>query len=336
MSDLDAIRTDVLGTKSSITAPVEGAQAMVVQLAQQLKTAELLNEEEHPARYVTAWISGEEQFIQFARSYGSLVKAVGRVFEMDKTLLRIFVLRIQNKFSQRDIIRLSECNFEDFISERGTFENTSKLYACDDTSSDGSFESTGVGEESQSSITSNESEEDEFSNAVRRRDQNKCVYCNAENQPLVAARIIPVEQKYHLYEPRNCLKYGIGSINDTSNGISLCWDCHRCFTANLLCLDPITGKLLITEDLFECMPVKWGSLLDNAAPIINFPWPSKALLKFREDAMHAATVTRHERNEKQSSEYKLFCLLCSNSYVEKAELAQHEMCCEGKRCQGIE
>lgn len=331
MSDLDAIRADVLDTKSSITAPVEGAEAIVGQLAQQLNTAELLNEEEYPTRYVTAWTSGEEQFIQFSRSYGSFVKAVGRVFEMDKTLLRIFVLRTRNKFSQRDKIRLSEGNFEDFISERGTFENTSKLYACDDTSSDGSLENTGDSEESQSSITSNESELDEFSNAVRRRDQNKCVYCSAENQPIVAARMIPVEQKHHLFEPGNCLKYEIGSINDTSNGISLCWDCHRCFEANLVCLDPTTGKLLITEDLLDCMPGKWGSLVDNAAPIINFPWPSKALLKFREDFMHAATVTRHERNEKQSSEYELLCLFCSNSYVEKAELAQHETCCEGKR-----
>lgn len=125
MSDLDAISADVLDNKSSITAPVEGAEAIVVQLDQQFNSAE---EEEYPARYVTAWISGEEQFIQFARSYGSLVKAVGRVFEMDKTLLRIFVLRIQNEYSRRDKIRLSKGNFEDFISERGTFDSFRWLF----------------------------------------------------------------------------------------------------------------------------------------------------------------------------------------------------------------
>lgn len=325
MSDLDAISADILDT---FTAHVAVAEAIGAQPAQQLKTTELLDQEECPARYVTAWISGEEQFVQFARSYGSLVKAVGRVFEMDKTLLRIFVLRLQTKFSQRDKIRLSEGNFEDFISERGTFENTSKLYACDDTSSDGSIENTGDVEGTQSSITSNGSEQDEFSDAVRSRDQNRCVYCSAENEPLQAARMIPVEQKHHLFEHGNCLKYGIGSINDTSNGISLCWDCHRCFDANLVCIDPITGKLIITEELLNSMPGKWGRLVNIAVPTINFPWPSKALLKFREDAKHVATITRHEKNEKQG-EYDLFCLFCTKSYGEKAELAQHEMCCEG-------
>ena len=324
---MDAISADILDT---ITAPVAVAEATVAQSAQQLKTTELLDEEECPARFVTEWISGEEQFIQFARSYGSLVKAVGRVFEMDKTLLRIFVLRLQNKFSLRDKIRLSEGNFEEFISERGTFENTSKLYACDDTSSDGSIENTGDVEELQSSITSNGSEQDEFSNAVRRRDQNRCVYCSAENEQLQAARMIPVEQKCHLFEHGNCLKYGIGSINDTSNGISLCWDCHRCFDANLVCIDSMTGKLIITEELLDRMPGKWKGLVEKAVPPINFPWPSNALLKFREDAKHVATITRHERNEKQI-EYELFCLFCSKSYMEKAELAQHEMCCEGIR-----
>lgn len=142
--------------------------------------------------------------------------------------------------------------------------------------------------------------------------------------------MIPVEQKHHLFEHGNCMKYGIGSINDTSNGISLCWDCHRCFDANLVCIEPITGKLIITDDLFANMPAKWGSLADYAVPVINFPWPSKALLKFREDAMHNATVSRHERNTKQS-EY-VFCLFCSKIYLEKAEIAQHKMCCEGIRC----
>lgn len=48
MCDLDAIRADILDTKSSVTAPVEGAGAIVAQLAQQPKTAERLNEEEYP------------------------------------------------------------------------------------------------------------------------------------------------------------------------------------------------------------------------------------------------------------------------------------------------
>jgi hypothetical protein len=92
MSDLYAIRADVLDTKSSITAPIEGAEAIAALLAQQLKTAALLNGEEYPARYVTAWTSGEEQFIQFARSYGSFVK-----YKMDKKSYSnaLVLLRIQ-------------------------------------------------------------------------------------------------------------------------------------------------------------------------------------------------------------------------------------------------
>ena len=113
-----------------------GAEAIVAQLAQQLRTVRF-DKDEYPTRYVTAWISGERQPITFARSYGSLVGAVAVVFEIDKMCLRIYVLQFPNDSPWKDKIRLTEGNFEDYISERGTFEKTSKLYVCDDTSPDG-------------------------------------------------------------------------------------------------------------------------------------------------------------------------------------------------------
>ena len=82
-------------------------------------------------RYVTAWISGVRHYIQFNRSFGSLVGAVSVVFEIDKTNLRIYVLRFPG-FSWRERILLTEENFNDFVTEVRYFKNTSKLYVCEE------------------------------------------------------------------------------------------------------------------------------------------------------------------------------------------------------------
>lgn len=115
------------------------------------------------------------------------------------------------------------------------------------------------------------------------------------SEPLQAAHIIPVGQREILNVRDRCMENQIGHIMDTANGILLCWDCHQCFDANLVCIDPITERLLITGALLGNMPKKWKELVDKAVPDGTYSWPSKALLQFRKNAMEAATQTRHEK-----------------------------------------
>ena len=58
---------------------------------------------------------------------------------------------------------------------------------------------------------------------------------------------LPVKSDNLLHEPRNCEKFGIYSIMDPANGITLCSECHQCFDRNLVYIDPETGKLFITD-----------------------------------------------------------------------------------------
>jgi hypothetical protein len=81
---------------------------------------------------------------------------------------------------------------------------------------------------------------------------------------------------------------------DTTNGILLCWGCHKCFDANLVCIDPMTGILDITDALLANERTKWTKLVGHTVPVSTVTWPTNELLKFREDAMHVATNARHE------------------------------------------
>lgn len=272
-------------------------------MTEQFNSVRLDAGEERPSRQrdilcrcVTGWISGARQFLQFPCDLKELLHTVAGCFEMEVNLLRIYAL-LSPAYSWKSRIRLTEENFEDYFSQRGAFEKyASKLYAIEDDKSPSNspgVKKAGDGEGSQSSKSSNRYGQGEFSASVRRRDGNKCIFCNSVNEPLQAAHIIPVEQREILNERDRCMEYQIGSIMDTANGILLCWDCHKCFDTNLVCIDPINGRLLITDALLGNMPEKWRDLVDKAVPDGAYMWPSKALLQFRKNAMQAATQTRH-------------------------------------------
>ena len=96
---------------------------------------------------------------------------------------------------------------------------------------------------SMTSISSGQSEfscsgQTEFSAALWRRD-DRCVFCNSSgpHAQLEGAHVLPVELKNLLHERSNCEKFGIDSIMDTANGITLCSECHQCFDRNLVCID---------------------------------------------------------------------------------------------------
>ena len=247
-----------------------------------------------PTRLITSWISGHRALIKFARCFGSLLETVAVIFEMDIDLLRIYVLQ-SPAFSWQLRFRLTKENFEDYIRHQGSFVRTSKLYAIEgDTSPDGSpvGKKADDGEGSQSSKSSDRNGQSEFGDALWRRDRGTCVFCYS-NEELEAAHILPVGQKGLLCEASNCEKYGIGSIMDTSNGMLLCRSCHRCFDANLVCIDPISGILLVADALLANEKDKWESLSNQPVSCKSYQWPSTELFKFRKDAMDSATGRRH-------------------------------------------
>ena len=171
----------------------------------------------------------------------------------------------------------------------------SKLYVCDAGTPNGSPNGDGkkaeVDDASQSSSSSNRSGQREFKDAIRKRD-NECVFCASRAEPLEAAHIIPVEQKDILNDHGNCTRYGVCSIMDTANGVLLCWACHKCFDANLVCINSVTGVLTISEALLSNEPEKWNPLVGRVVPASSSTWPSTAMLQYRETALLKASEDR--------------------------------------------
>jgi hypothetical protein len=95
--------------------------------------------------------------------------------------------------------------------------------------------------------------------------------------------LLPVEQKHLLQDRNNCAKFGVSSIMDTANGILLCWGCHKCFDANLVCINSDSGQLSIADALLSNEKEKWSPLVRRVVPVSLGTWPTKALLKYRED-----------------------------------------------------
>ena len=97
-------------------------------------------------------------------------------------------------------------------------------------------------------------------------------------QTLVRDRSLPevpaeVDRASSVKLCKNRLKYGISSIMDTSNSILLYWNCHKCCDVNLVCIDPMTGILLVADALLTTEEDKWKSLANQ--PV------SDIIVKFR-------------------------------------------------------
>jgi len=195
-----------------------------------------------------------------------------------------------------------------------------KLYVCDN-----DFPTIPPdGETISDGKTISDEEAAVFREAILRRDNSECVYCSSTTPTIEAAHVLTFEQKTILHDMKKRTLYGIYSIYDSSNGIALCWACHKCFDANLVCIEPSTGALIVTDALLANEPEKWCSLKGRIVSSTSHGWPNEALLKFREQAMLAATS---KRNEGQS-EYQFFCRYCTQGYNTTNALRKHEENCK--------
>jgi hypothetical protein len=238
----------------------------------------------------------------------------GKQFE--KESFRIYIL-ISPEFKWQSRITLNDENFTQYINREGSFARPKKLklyITHSELSPDGSPawkytegnpKSVDEKSEASSSHGTGRSGQADFSAAVRWRDRNTCVFCGTTDGKLEAAHILPVRQKELLNMPDKREYFSIGTINEISNGILLCWNCHTCFDANLVCIDADNGTLVVADALLA-NEERWVALKGRevSASSSRF-WPSKQLLKFREDALRSLSATG-QRHKMQGS-YSIYC-----------------------------
>ena len=267
---------------------------------------------------LTDWVSGKQEKLHFqCNSFGSLRDAIADAFLVE--MFRIYVLQ-SPEFSWSSRFQLTAENFDDYVLRLGRFARpkVSQLYVHSDQSPTTSpttsrrsrvlaFAGGKKADASEGSQKSSRSGQTEFHDAILRRDKGKCVFCSSSESSLEGAHILPVEKKDILNDPSVCARFCIGSINDASNGILLCWACHKCFDHNLVCIDPDDGKLLVSDALLANEPDKWNALVGQVVPRGQYAWPSRQLLLFRHEAMVAATAERHATQV----DFQSFCQYCS-------------------------
>jgi len=162
---------------------------------------------------------------------------------------------------------------------------------------------------SVSSATSNRTGQEDFNDRVLSRDNFICLFCSFSGTPLYGAHIFGHKEfnKIPIPSKRECLdSYSISGINDTSNGFTLCWNCHQAFDNYLVCVDPVTSILLVTEALQEHEPTKWKLLHKKYVTPAKFNWPSKELVTYRFNKMHA---------KKMKERYKILLILSDAGHV---------------------
>jgi hypothetical protein len=273
-------------------------------------------------RLVTAWISGAESWFNMSGTFNSFLSHVEDKFSIVKP--RAYVLQ-SPEFKWLDRIRLTVENFSDFQNKTGMFSTMCKLYVCADDSpahSPGHSPDRKVGDgDDDGSQGTHRSGQTEFNASLYQRDEGKCVFCGSIDN-LEAAHILPLHLKNLLLEPENRTHYRIDTINDGCNGITLCWPCHKCFDVNLLCIDPMSGKLLISDALLANEGDKFTPLVGATVSPRFSQWPTE-LLQYRVSAMETSTEDRHGKQDA----YELFCSRCQKGYKRLAYLQKHEVTC---------
>ena len=166
-----------------------------------------------------------------------------------------------------------------------------------------------------SSVTTSTSHrigQEDFTERVLNRDMHACVFCslNDKDTPLYGAHIFGHREYNSISSNVDRIEYlrklSLNGINETSNGITLCWNCHQAFDNYLVCIDPESSILLVTEALQEHEPIKWKPLNGKSISPGSFYWPSKELMAYRFDKMKE----KQEERAKQTETYPFRCRSC--------------------------
>jgi hypothetical protein len=260
---------------------------------------------------VTHWLTGEFHYVDVYAdtSFNEFVNAI-----VDKLSLNSVVIYILPPPDHlwRKRVRLEDNTFREVVSciIGGPIVDRPLLYAHPgDDSPESSLSHVKKANDDVSSISSavtDRSGQDDFKNRTRFRDDYRCVFCGFSGQPLYAAHIL----EYALFkeDQTKFREYEMTGINDTCNGLTLCWNCHQAFDNNLVCVSPISQKLIVAEALQHCEPGKWQTLHDAEVVrgINRAQWPNDKLLNYRLGVMAEKAIERQEDRD----EYPYRCEHC--------------------------
>ena len=261
---------------------------------------------------VTNWLTGESQDVNVYSkiTFNSFVNRTVDKLSLDMAMRLYALPPPDHDWKLKE--QVSEVNFDKVVSRiiRGPLCERPKLYAHPgDVSPDSTpnhLKKTADDVSSLSSGVTDRSGQDDFKRRTMFRDNCACVFCGFNEQPLYAAHILEYAQ---FKEDQSKFKeYDMTGINDTCNGITLCWNCHLAFDNYLVCVCPSSNMLIVAEALQHCEPVKWqklhGTRVSNDSKSIH--WPSNKLLSHRLDLMKEQA----QRRKDDRDEYPFRCKHC--------------------------
>lgn len=134
-----------------------------------------------------------------------------------------------------------------------------------------------------------------FRTRVMQRDGARCVFCGGEDGGVAAAHL--VEDNKHA-EASLLESLGLVDTFDTTNGITLCNECHDAFDAHLVYVDSATGRLRVARALeyAQGFQDKWAPLqgrkVRTPPPLYAQLWPTPALFDYGRGLFEADGTVR--------------------------------------------
>lgn len=166
----------------------------------------------------------------------------------------------------------------------------------------------------------------DFADAVRQRDDDKCVVCAAEQ--VEAAHVVPVKDT-RTAEGKAAAH--LLTLYDPRNGITLCTHCHDYFDAGLWCISPVDRCSIHVSDALAAHRPVWAArskaqvrLPSHHTDVDN--WPSKATLQVQ---VEFVTKRKQHRLEERRS-YPHECRPCGSRFMTKSGWAHHQGYCTGR------
>lgn len=160
--------------------------------------------------------------------------------------------------------------------------------------------------------------------AAMARDGTFCLFCERSDLAcLEAAHIFDVER----YQVRmNIKQFGIISINEVNNFFILCKQCHYNYDHQMMCIEPKSRELVITEAFLACSPLKEQysrlqrkSIHPPDDSVLLNHYPPVALLEFRWKLFIDSNNIRRLR----SKEYPFYCVKCSKRWKTENGYKKH-------------
>ena len=177
-----------------------------------------------------------------------------------------------------------------------------------------------------SSSSPSRSGQSTFSEGVKRRDQNMCVFCDA-TENVTAAHLVAFKE---FNSPEASLvpvfaKCRISSIQASENGIALCQNCHAQFDHHFVGVNPDTMKVEVSGALLEsknpAVKGKWSNIAGKEieARSTMGHWPSAEAFRVKYNVFVERTNSRRAKQEANP----VICRECGKGCKSEQGLVQH-------------